>query len=358
MESSQKSLSINDKKINGFKRILIVEVNWLGDVLFSTAAIKAIKDKYPKSFLACMVVKRCSQILEDNPSVDEVILFDEKSSHKSLVSKVKFIVSLRKENFDTVFLFHRSFTRAIICYLAGIKRRVGYYREKTGFLLTDKVETPDNSLHRAEFFINLISKTGIETKDKRYEFFINPKAVDKVVDLLAKAGITREDNYIAINPGGNWDPKRWPAEYYAQLADRISQEIGVKIVVLGAKKDIGLAQRINSKMRNEAIILAGETNLKELGALLKMAKVVVSADSGPMHLAAALGVPVVAIFGPTTPRITGPFNPQAEHIILQKDVGCPVPCYEVSCVDNKCMKAITVDEVFKAVKKILNSDVK
>lgn len=346
------------KKINDFKRILIVEVNWLGDVLFSTAAIKAIKDKYPESFLACMVVGRCSQILEDNPSVDEVIVFDEKSSHKSLFSKVKFIVSLRKENFDTVFLFHRSFTRVAVCYLAGIKRRIGYYRKKTGFLLTDKFEIPDNSLHRAEYFINLINKTGIESKDKRYEFFINSKAVDRVVDLLAKFGITREDNYIVINPGGNWNPKRWPVEYYAQLADRISQSPGMKIVVSGAKKDISLSQRINSKMKNEAIILAGETNLKELGALLKGARVVISADSGPMHLAAALGVPVVAIFGPTSPQITGPYNPQAEHIILQKDVGCPVPCYEVSCADNKCMKAVTVDEVFKAVKKILNSDAK
>ncbi len=344
------------KKIDKFKRILIVEVNWLGDVLFSTAAIKAIKEKYPNSFLACMVVKRCSEILENNPSIDEVIVFDEKNSHRSFLSKVKFIVFLRKKNFDTVFLFHRSFTRALICYLAGIKRSVGYYRKKVRFLITDKVDPPTNDLHRAEYYINLINKVGIEAKHKKCEFFVDSKAMSMIADLLVKAKIERGTNYIVINPGGNWDLKRWPAENYVQLADRIMQELKYKIIISGAKKDIDLAQTINSKLKNKALILVGKTNLNELGALLKGANVVVSADSGPMHLANALGTSVVAIFGPTSPQITGPYNINVEHIILQKDVGCLVPCYEVNCTDNKCMKAITADEVFEAVKKILNND--
>ena len=346
------------KKMNNFKRILIVEVNWLGDVLFSTVAIKAIKEKHPDCFLACMVVKRCAQVLENNPSVDEVIVFDEKSSHKSSFSKIKFMFSLRERKFDAVFLFHRSFTRALICYLAGIKRRIGYYRKKTAFLLTDKIEMPDNGLHRAEYYISLIDKVGIEAKDKNYEFFTTSQAEQEVVKLLAKDHITKEDNYIVINPGGNWDPKRWPAENYARLADKMMQELKYKIVISGAKKDIVLSQEISSEIKNEVVVLAGKTDLNELGALLKRASVVISADSGPMHLASALGTPVVAIFGPTSPQVTGPYNKKAQHIILRKDVGCLVPCYEVDCPDNKCMKAVTVDEVFNAVKKTLNYDKK
>lgn len=346
------------EKANGFKRILIVEVNWLGDVLFSTAAIKAIKDKYPDSFLACMVVKRCAQLLENNPSVNKVIIFDEKSSHKSFLSRLKFILFLRKEKYDTVFFFHRSFTRALICYLAGIKKRIGYNRKKVGFLLTDKIEAPDDDLHRAEYYINLVNKAKIEAKDKCYEFFVNSDSVNKLDEMLAKYQITKDMKYIVINPGGNWAPKRWPVENYIKLAKKIHQELNYKIIISGAKKDVDSAQLIKSKMKDEVIVLAGETDLGELGALLKRASLVISADSGPMHLAVALGTPVVTIFGPTSPEITGPYNAKTKYTILQKDVGCVVPCYDVNCPDNKCMKSITVDEVYNAVERLLNDNQK
>jgi lipopolysaccharide heptosyltransferase II len=264
-----------------------------------------------------------------------------------------FIFYLRKKKFNVVFLFHRSFTRALICYLAGIKRRIGYKRKKTDFLLTDKVEIPNSSLHRAEYFTNLVAAVGINPIDKCYDFYIDEEAVRKNIEMLSENGITQEDNYVVLNPGGNWDPKRWPAGSYAQLADKILQNLKLNVVISGAKKDVGLAENIKSQMQGKAVILTGKTNLKELGALFKGARAVISADSGPMHLAAALNVPVIALFGPTSPHITGPYG-KSRHIILQKDVGCQIPCYEVTCPDNKCMKAISVNEVFEALKSILS----
>jgi lipopolysaccharide heptosyltransferase II len=342
-----------DAKKNIFKRILIVNVNWLGDVLFSTVAIKAIKKYYPDCYLCCAVTPRCRQILEDNPSIDEIITFDERKAHKSLISKVQFILKLRKKKFDTVILFHRSFTRLLICYLAGIKRRIGYYRKKGGFLLTDKIELPGKQVHRAEYFTRLVSSLGIEIKEKSYEFFINQDSYNKVEDILSKEGLQPNEKIIVLNPGGNWVLKRWPIENFAKLADKINKELNMKVVISGASKDIELADKIVSKMKTKAFILAGRTDLKELAALFKMADAVVSADSGPMHLAVAAGSPVVAIFGPTSPKITGPYSTKGVYLILQRDTGCTIPCYELTCQDNKCMKAVTYEDAFNAIKKLL-----
>ncbi len=145
------------------KRILIVNVNWLGDALFSTPAIRAIKNRYPDCFLACMVVPRVKEALERNPYLDELIIFDERLVHRSFWAKVKFIFQLREKKIDTVILFHRSFTRALICHLAGIKERIGYYTKKRSWLLTKSLNCPNrDSLHRVDYFLNLLSLIGIE----------------------------------------------------------------------------------------------------------------------------------------------------------------------------------------------------
>jgi lipopolysaccharide heptosyltransferase II len=338
---------------DNLKRILIVNVNWLGDVLFSTVAIKAIKKRYPDCFLGCVVTPRCKQILEDNPYVDEILTFDERQKHKSLVSKVKFILKLRKKKFDAVVLFHRSFTRLLICYLAGIKRRIGYYRKKGGFLLTDKIELPGKQVHRAEYFTHLVSSLKVEIKERNYEFFVNKNSYNDVKSILSENGLSSNEKIIVLNPGGNWALKRWPVENFAKLADKINEELNMKVVISGANKDIELADKIVSMMKTKALILAGRTDLKGLAALFKMADAVVSADSGPMHLAAAVGSPVISIFGPTSPKITGPYSSEGNYLVLQHDVGCIIPCYELTCQDNKCMKAVTYEEVFRSIKKLL-----
>lgn len=333
------------------KRILIFNVNWVGDVLFSTAAIRTIRRNFPESFIACAIPARCYAVLKGSPHIDEVIMFDESGWHKGLLGQLAFVRLLKSKKFDTVFLFHRSFTRALMCRLADIPERIGYYTKKRGFLLAKKIMPPKkDSCHRIDYYLNLLEKAGLRVEDRYLEFFVGQEDERSVAEVLERHSIAKDDFLAVLNPGGNWVLKRWPREYWAELGDRLVQELGAKIVITGSQADSSLAQGIRASMREEALVAAGLFNIKQLGALCKRADLFVTADTGPLHIAVSVGArKVVALFGPTSPAVTGPY-PAKNTIILQKDTGCVIPCYELRCKDNRCMKAITPDDVLAALK--------
>ncbi|MFZ5801106.1 MAG: lipopolysaccharide heptosyltransferase II [Candidatus Omnitrophota bacterium] len=337
------------------KRILVVNVNWLGDVLFSTPAFKALKSAYPQSYLAGMVVPRVKEVLEDNPYIDELIIFDEEGAHKSLFGKISLIRKLRQRKFDTAFLLHRSFTRALLVFLAGIPNRIGYYTRKRGFLLTKAVYPDTAEIHRMDYYLKVVESAGVKIVDRHYQFFLQDDDRRFIERLLKEKGLAADEPFVVLNPGGNWDLKRWPPENFRLLAGRLIPETGFKIVISGAAGDIALAKEISGGVAGKATVLVGETNLKQLGALFERAKVVVSADSGPAHLACAVGAPALILFGPTAKTVTGPRG-KNQCVIIQKSIaGCRVPCYQLDCPDNRCMRAIGVEEVFEEIKK-LNSE--
>lgn len=336
------------------KKILIINVNWLGDVLFSTPFISAIRNNYPDSFIACLIVPRTLEILEGNPDLSELIIFDEEGIHKGLTGKIKLISFLRTKKFDEVFLLHRSFTRALICFLAGIPQRIGYYTKKRSFLLTKAIEPPDEGKHKVEYFLDIARKIGLKVEKADYKFFVSSSDRDYARKILDKEGISKGDNLVVINPGGNWPLKRWPKENFAKLADILSDSLKAKIVITGAGKDVKLAQEISSLMKHKAVVLSGKTNLKQLGAVLEEANLVISNDSGPMHIAASLKTPLIALFGPTSAAITGPYAGDSS-LVLQKDIGCLVPCYNLSCRDNRCLKAISPEDVAQAAKTLFKN---
>jgi ADP-heptose:LPS heptosyltransferase len=167
---------------------------------------------------------------------------------------------------------------------------------------------------------------------------------------LHKNGINKSDFLVALNPGGNWVPKRWPKEFWAELADKLIAEMGAKVIITGSVSDVTLAHEIKSLMREKPVLACGALNIKQLGALCKRLDVFVTADTGPLHIANAVGTKkIIALFGPTSRHITGPF-PDKNVVILQKDVGCVIPCYEAHCQDNRCMKAIVPGDVLKHIK--------
>ena len=333
-------------------RILIVNVNWIGDVIFSTPFIKAVRLANPDSYIACLLHPRCIDILKDNPRIDEIILYDEEGIHKSLLGKFKLISYLRKKRFDTAFILHRSFTKALITFLAGVRKRIGYPTKHRGSLLTKALEIPDEETHKVEYFLNLARVSGIDTRDITYEFFIKDSDRQKTAQFLKENGVFNNDLLIVLCPGGNWDQKRWQKENFAKLGDIFIEKLGAKVIISGAKKDIPLAEEIQKMMKLRPIISCGRTTLKELGALLERANLVVANDTGPMHIAVAMKTNVVALFGPTSPRLTGPYGLGSYHVIW-KNEGCDVPCYDVTCTDNRCMSAITVEDVFKEAKDML-----
>jgi len=335
------------------KRILIIEVNWLGDILFTTPAIRAIRENNPDAFIGCLCVPRCVEMLESNPDIDEVIIFDERSTHKSIFSKIKTIKELKAKRFDMVISFHGSMSRMLLAACSGIPRRIGYKsKQRCSWLLTDKVEPPKGQPHRVEYFLDITRSVSMDTSNKDYTFCVPQESVESAMDILKRAGIENGEEFFVINPGGNWLPKRWPAKLYAELSKVLGEKYKRKILITGAAKDKPLADEIIRISGDSTVGICGDTTLKELAAIMKRASVVIANDSGPMHIAVSQKAPTVALFGPTSPKITGPYG-GSKYFVINKWYDCDIPCYRI-CDDYKCMETITVEDVMSAAGKILS----
>lgn len=331
------------------KRILVVEVNWLGDVLFSTAAIRALKGKYPQSYIAVLVHKRCRDVLVGNPYVNEIIILDEKGRHGGFFGKLNLMHQLKAKKFDRVYLFHRSFTRTLICLLSGIKSRIGYYTSKRRFLLTENVALPKGEIHRAAYYYYLIMRNiPSDIRFLHSDFSVDDKDVSYINSLLENQNISSGDKIVVMHPVGNWLPKRWPKENFAKLADELINRFKVKVIFSGVLQEQRVVKDILNLMKNKAINLSGKTTIKQLGALFIKADLLISADSGPLHIAVALNRPVVALFGPTSQNITRPLT-KSNVALLQEGIDCIIPCYKQDCRDNRCMKQISVEDVINSI---------
>ncbi len=334
-------------------KILIIEVNWLGDVLFSTAAISSLRRRFPESFISCLVVPRVREVLENNPNINEIIINDEDGLHKGLVGSLRLAGQLREKGFDLAVLFHRSFSRTALACLSGIPGRTGYDTWKRHFLLTQALPMPKkDSLHRVDYYLGIVNALECDVRDRGYDFFINKKDEEFADEFFRAQGIAPGDFTVCLNPGGNWYPKRWPKENFTLLADSLIREYGMKVIFSGSPGDVGLVEEIRAKMKEKPVIAAGKTTLKQSAAIFKKANLTVSADSGPLHIAAAVGANVIALFGPTSAAITGPIG-KGRITIIQKQVDCQIPCYDTECNDNRCMRAITVSDVIEEVNKYL-----
>jgi len=335
------------------ERILIFNVNWLGDVLFSTAVIRNLRYNFPNAFIACIIPSRCYPVLEGNPHLNEIIIFDEKTTHRSMWNKIRFVRMLKTKRFDQVFLLHRSLTRVFLCWLAGIRVRTGYDILKSGFLLTHKIPpVPFTSVHRIDYYLGVIKGAGLAVKDSFPEFFISQKDTKSAAQFLKKNSISENDFVVGINAGGNWMPKRWPPDLFARLADSLIEKLSARVIITGGPEDTKLAEGIASAMKYKPVICCGFLSLKQFGGLCTMLQVFISADSGPLHIAAASGAKnIIALFGPTDPSVTGPRS-TCGVTIISKETGCVIPCYNMECSDNRCMKAITPEDVMREAENV------
>ncbi|MDD4182269.1 MAG: lipopolysaccharide heptosyltransferase II [Candidatus Omnitrophica bacterium] len=337
------------------KRILIVSVNWLGDAIMTTPAIKAIKEKFPQSYVAVMAPERVKDIFSDNPYVDEVMVFDEKKSHKSFLDKLRFIKQLRAKNFDTVFLIHRSFTRALICFLSGIKTRIGYKRRKNTFVVNRMITPPAKDIHKQDYYLYLFEKSGIDITDKAPKVYVKQQILEKYRNDIA--AIRQKHTYlVGVNPSANWLLKRWPAEKFAALSDKLIKEANCNILFVGTKGDMPVVDMVVNNMKEKAYNFCAKTSIKELAALIQNVDLFISNDSGPAHLSASLGINTLVLFGPTSSELSAPRGMKVE--ILKKSVNCEIPCYNISCQDNFCMKNIKLEDVFFKAKEILGKCLK
>ena len=339
-----------------FKRILVVRTDRIGDVLLSTPVIKALRENYPRAFIAMMVRPYAKEIIDGNPYLDEVILFDKEGKHRNWFRAFKFARNLNKRKFDAAIILHPANTAHLVVFHAGIPRRVGYDR-KHGFLLTDKLKHVKElgQKHEVEYNLDLVRYLGIEPKESRPFMPIKAESERWAEDLFKKERILKTERILAIHPGASCPSKIWPNERFAEVADKLIEKYGFKVFVLAGPKDTALAQSVIKSMRHAAINLGGKTSVSQMASLLKRCNLFISNDSGPVHVGSAVGAPTISIFGRAQkglgPKRWGPLGEKDR--VLHKNVGC-VECLAHNCVKGfACLRAITVDDVIAAADAIL-----
>jgi heptosyltransferase-2 len=335
-----------------FKRILIVRTDRIGDVLLSTPVIKALRQNYPYAYIAMMITPYAKDIVDGNPDLDEVIIYDKNQRHKSWLNSIKFSLNLSKKKFDLAIVLHPTNRVHLVTFFAGIPKRIGYDR-KLGFLLTDRIKHTKQlgEKHELEYNLDLIRYLGIEPKDKTLFMTIREEAESWVEQLFKQKNIISKDKLLAIHPGASCISKIWPAERFAQVADSLIEKYGFKVLVLAGPKDISIAKDVINQMHYPAFNLAGKTSVSQLASLLKKCQLFISNDSGPVHIASAIGTAVISIFGRNqrglSPLRWGPTGKKDR--VLHKEVGC-IECLAHNCnKDFLCLKAITVEDVLNTV---------
>jgi len=334
------------------KNILVVNVNWIGDAIFSTPVFRALRQCYPGATIVCLAVPRVVPVLEACPDIDEVIVYDEKGRHRWPWGKLALILRLRRFHFDVAFLLHRSWTRALLVYLSGASRRVGYDLKRLGRLLTRKVPCPGGEIHRSDYYLRIVESYGVPVTDRCTRLVPTDQSRDDIRRQMQSEGVGDQDFLVVLNTGGNWPLKQWPPESFAAVIRLLAQDssLHIRIVLPGAPKDLDRARAIQHLAGGvPCLILAGQTSLPQVFALMERADLVISADSGPLHIASSVGTETIAIFGPTCPEITGPRG-EGHGVVLRKDLDCNRrACYRLDCPDNRCMQAVRPEEVVREV---------
>ncbi len=341
---------------NEQRRILIARLDRLGDVVLSTPVIRHMRKLFPDAYIAFMVRPGNRDVVENNPDLNEVILYDKAGSEKAWWGTLKFALSLRKYKFDTAIALHPSNRTHISLFLAGIPSRIGYDR-KMGWTLTRKVRhgKQEGVMHESDYNFELLAKTGFKVTTYDRMPYIRTGDHDKMfVDYLqSRMGIGA--NVITFHPGASCPSKRWAPDRFAQAADLLGERYGSDIVIVGGKGSEKYGSLMAAAMKRKAFDLTGKTGVGVLAELLARSRLFVSNDSGPVHVAVAVGTPVVSIFGRKDPGLSpkrwGPLG--SRDMVLHKDVGCE-KCLAHNCDKGfKCLAAITVEDVIKAAGKIL-----
>ncbi|MBM3246122.1 MAG: lipopolysaccharide heptosyltransferase II, partial [Candidatus Omnitrophica bacterium] len=323
-----------------------------------TPVIQALRQAYPSSYIAMMVSPSAKDIVEGNPYLDEVIIYDKQAKHKSWAGSIKFALNLKKKRFDLAVILHPTNRAHLAAFLAGIPRRIGY-RRKMGFLLTDRVSHNKQlgQKHELDYSLDLLRCLGIEPKEKNLFMPIRPESEIWLRRWLEQEQVAPADKLLVIHPAASCPSKIWPGERFAQVADKLAEKYGFKAVLIAGPKDIRLAGEVAARMRRPPINLAGKISLSQLASVLKRCRLFISNDSGPVHIATAVATPVISIFGRNqkglSPLRWGPLGKKDKF--LHKEVGC-IQCLAHNCKKGfACLKAITIDEVIAAADEILKS---
>ena len=334
--------------------ILVRTTNWVGDLVMTTPAIEAVRMNFPDSTLTVLARPWVTPLLENHPAVDHVLPLKTGNGYFShSVEIIRAARELRKMKFDLAIIFQNAFEAALLAYLGGIRLRIGYNTDGRGFLLSHSVIRGEEvlSLHQVEYYLSLLRAMGWEAESRDPRLFVSEKDKETIHSLLSSKGIGQEHFLLGLSPGAVFGPaKRWPAERFAAIGDWAADRWGAKIVVMGTQGEMGICSAVSHSMKHDPVNLCGRTKLGEAMALIERCQFFVTNDSGLMHIAAALNVPMVAIFGSTDPVATGPRSGKAR--IVQQPVDC-APCLKPECpTDYRCMLGIEPDHVWREMERL------
>jgi heptosyltransferase-2 len=338
------------------RTILIRGTNWVGDALMTTPVVKAIRHNFPEARISMLVVPWVTDLFTHNPYIDEVIPYFREGRHKGIQGKIVLLKELKGRKFDLSILLQNAFEAALLAWGARIPRRAGYNTDKRGLLLTHAVAMrPEyKKVHQTQYYLAMARGLGLEAPDTDMFLHVPDEYITHIHSRVKEYGYEGRP-LIVLAPGATYgSAKMWPGERFSLLAKELVRFFGVRLVILGSIKEKGVGDGIVDKVgKDGAVNLSGATSLLEAAAWIKQAALVISNDSGLMHMAAALSKPQLAIFGPTDRITTGPRNCKA--VIIYHETVC-APCLKVRCpVDHSCMESITVAEVFEAACRMLST---
>lgn len=345
-----------------FRRILIIKPSSFGDVIHALPVLNGLRHRYPAARISWLVANSCAGLLEGHPALDEIIRFDRKRyghlgrSFRVTVEFMDFVHALRARKFDLVLDLQGLFRSGFLALASGAAVRLGFgsAREFAWMFYTHRVDIRRRNMHAVDRNYLFARLLGFADVPIEFHLPIRPEARAGAARLLRTAGLAPGTPYALMAPGTRWETKLWPAGHFAETARHIRAEHGLHIVLAGAPDEVELAEHVASLIGEGVTSLAGRTTPTELTALVDGAALVVMHDSGPMHLASALGKPMVAIYGPTSPLRTGPYG--REDAIARLILPCS-PCYLKRVADcphqHRCLRELTPDMIATRVDRLL-----
>jgi lipopolysaccharide heptosyltransferase II len=338
-------------------KVLIVQTSFLGDTVLTLPLIAEIKRRFPAAKVTLLSTPLGKELLDGSTALDEIIVDDKRHADKGWWGLWRKARALKAGGFTLALCPHKSFRSALLLFLARIPHRVGF-RQSKGWFLFHSLANRNEQRHDVERNLSILEVFGIKAEDCRrtVEFPVHGDSMTVVSRLLKEQGISPRKSIVGIIPGSVWPTKRWAAESFAVLIQRLKRELDCEVSLIGGPEDVDVAGQIETRIPGVAVNLAGKTSLRELPAVLAHCRLLITNDSGPMHIAVAIGVPVVAIFCATTPSL-GFYPYTSRAVVVEKNLSCR-PCSShggrrCPLGTEDCIRLIEPDQVFQAAKCLL-----
>lgn len=336
-------------------KILIRATNWVGDAIMALPALRAVRSKFPEAEIAILARPYVADIYRDQEICNQLIAYDSQVKHAGILGRERLAAELRAQKFDLALLLQNAFDAAWLAWRAGIPERIGYARDGRGFLMTKSVPVPkagEIPPHEKFYYLELLRRVGwIDSLPD--ESFISLKVSEssrqRAEEFLFQSGVRPHSLRIAVGAGASYgSAKCWPPSRFAELANRLQSDSDTDIILFGTAAEAAVTRAISSELRRPGIDLTDKTAIADLPALLSHCHLFIGNDSGAMHVAAGVGLPVVAVFGPTDPYGTAPVTPR--RTVVQQKPYCS-PCFLRHCpTDHRCMRTITPEMVEAAAR--------